>query len=511
MGFGEVRDSDGGDELLTDSSSDTVAELEGACDILSVRRRNYGYNAALSYDEPLTIVRGGGTYLFDHNGVQYLDCVNNVAHLGHCHPKVTAAVCDQLWMVNTNSRYLHPLLTRYTTRLLEKFPEDLKVLYLVNSGSEANDLALRIAQHYRPGAQHVVVMAGAYHGHTSSLIPLSPYKFWGPGGQGQANWVHVLPAPDIYRGENLDGGALARAVVDEVHEAGGRVCAFFCESIISCGGQLMLPEGYLQAVYKVMREEGALCVADEVQCGFGRVGSSFWAFEGQGVVPDIVTLGKPIGNGFPLGAAVVKEQIAQTFCSGMDYFNTFGGCTAACAAGLSVLEVLEDEGLQYHAAHVGQYLMTELQKLTEEFPDIVGDVRGLGLFLGVEIVRDAHHKTPAPRAAKWIKEEMKRRGVLLSTDGPFENVIKIKPPMVFGQVEADLLARELRSTLRLLNKSEQQLDLVKEDERYFQTVLHPRWALYAKNKQRLVRRVGDCVMETVDGATCGAPVAQAGV
>eukprot|EP00879_Flechtneria_rotunda_P033402 GHRR01036990.1.p1 GENE.GHRR01036990.1~~GHRR01036990.1.p1 ORF type:complete len:355 (+),score=144.18 GHRR01036990.1:301-1365(+) len=344
--------------------------------VLSQRRKVYGPNAALSYEQPLHIVRGQGCYLFDDAGNEYLDCVNNVAHVGHANEQVTAAVSCQLSCVCTNSRYLNEELNAYCQELTDTLPAPLEVAYLVNSGSEANDLALRIASAAAGIAKqasqastyssnstgttaqrdHVVVMAGAYHGHLSSLIPLSPYKFWGPGGAGKEPWVHVIPCPDVYRGRHLDGAAAAHAVLAEAAAAGGRVVAFFCESIVSCGGQVVLPPGYLAAVYNVMHAAGVLCIADEVQTGFGRVGETFWAFElQQGVVPDIVTMGKPIGNGFPLGAVVTTPALAAAFAAGgMEYFNTYGGNNAAVAAGRAVLREIQDKQLRQHAAHVGR-------------------------------------------------------------------------------------------------------------------------------------------------------------
>eukprot|EP00877_Chromochloris_zofingiensis_P010667 jgi/Chrzof1/5854/Cz16g18070.t1 len=383
--------------------------------------------------------------------------------------------------LNTNSRYLSSDLSEYVQELVATLPEPLQVAYFVNSGSEANDLALRLAHTLRPDATHVVVMGGAYHGHLTSLIPLSSYKFWGPGGGGKEPWVHVMPCPDPYRGHHLHGAAVARAAIAEAHRAGGRVGAFICESILSCGGQIVLPPGYLAGVYHEMRKEGALCIADEVQCGFGRVGDTMWAFETQGVVPDVVTMGKPIGNGFPLAALVTTPAAAHGFTNGMEYFNTFGGCNAAMAAGRAVLRVIKKERLQQHAKDVGEYLQAQLKQLKADFP-FLGDVRGLGLFVGVEIVRDPITKMHAPVLAKWIKDACKARHVLVSSDGPYDNVIKMKPPMVFNRQNADEVVATLRSILTqdLTPQKKSELDVL--EQAHFIQVVQPRMALYKANE-----------------------------
>ncbi|DBB09461.1 hypothetical protein WJX82_008347 [Trebouxia sp. C0006] len=414
--------------------------------VASKRSVLIGPNSALSFDEPLYIVRGRGQYLYDAEGNQYLDCCNNVAHVGHCHPKVTAAVTKQLETLNTNSRYLHDKLVVLAEGITRKMPEPLQVMYAVCSGSEANDLALRVARANRPGAWHVAVMEGAYHGHTTATLDLSPYKFDGPGGMGKPPHVHVLPCPDVFRGHNLDGRAAAQAAVDAAHKVGGHVSAFFCESILSCGGQVVLPAGYLQQVYDVMHQAGAVCIADEVQCGFGRVGSHFWGFELQSVVPDMVTLGKPIGNGFPMGAVVMTPKLAQGFSNGMEYFNTCGGCTGAAAAGVAVLEAIEEDRLQQHAHQVGTYLIHQLEALQKDYP-CIGHVRGMGLFVGFELVIPDSQK-PAPGTAKFVKEAMKARRVLVSTDGHHNQVIKIKPPMCFDKSNVDTLMANLIDLLK---------------------------------------------------------------
>ena len=425
-------------------------------EILERRRRYLGRSLSISYQEPLKIVRGFMQHLYDEKGRAYLDGVNNVAHVGHCHPAVVRAGQDQMAVLNTNTRYLHDLLVGYAERLAGTLPDPLEVCFFVNSGSEANDLALRLARAHTGGTDAIVV-EGAYHGHTASLIGLSPYKYDGPGGAGRPPGAHEVPMPDVYRGAHRgeDAGAryaedVARAIAAVIAEADAnddrRVAAFFCESMLGCGGQIVLPDGYLEAAFAHVREAGGVCVADEVQTGFGRAGSHFWAFELSGVVPDIVTLGKPIGNGHPMAAVVTTRAIAASFANGMEYFNTFGGNPVSCAIGLAVLDAIADDALQENAARVGGHLLLALKRLAKKHP-LIGDVRGQGLFLGVELVRDRETLEPAADEASLAVEKMKQAGILLSTDGPLHNVIKIKPPLVFSMSDADRLAEALDGVL----------------------------------------------------------------
>ncbi len=392
--------------------------------LLQNRRLHLGPSLSISYDQPLHIIRGRGPWLFDSAGRRYLDCVNNVAHVGHCHPCVVEAISRQAALLNTNTRYLHHLLAAYIERLTGLLPEPLSVVYLVCSGSEANELALRLARtHTR--RESVVVIETGYHGNTNALVEISPYKFEGPGGRGKPAHVEIATASDP-------------ASVSDAARRLGAPAAFLCESALSCAGQVILPPGYLAEAYAAIRAAGGLAVADEVQTGFGRPGSHFWMFETQGVVPDIVTLGKPIGNGHPMGAVITTAEIAASFANGMEYFNTFGGNPVSCAAGLAVLDVIRDEGLQENARLTGDYLMRGLRDLAARHP-IISDVRGLGLFLGFEMTDS--------RAASELVNRMKDQGMLLSTDGPRHNVIKIKPPLVFGRAEADLLLDRLDAGL----------------------------------------------------------------
>lgn len=408
-------------------------------EILEARRKHISPALSISYRKPLTIVRGFMQYLFDSEGRRYLDAVNNVPHVGHSHPKVVAAVQRQAAVLNTNTRYLHDNLALYAQRLCARLPESLSVCFFVNSGSEANDLALRLARTHT-GRRDVAVLDGAYHGNLTSLIEISPYKFDGPGGSGAPAHVHKVPVPDPYRGLYAGDSDAAAKYADQVRQAAAAspsgIAAFICEPLLSCGGQVVLPPGYLSDSYRHVRAAGGVCIADEVQVGFGRLGSHFWGFESQSVVPDIVTMGKPIGNGHPLGAVVTTPEIAASFANGMEYFNTFGGNPVSCAAGLAVLEVIESEDLQGNALLVGTRLKSGLVQLMARHL-LIGDVRGSGLFLGVELVRDRKSLAPAAAEASYLVERMKDHGILVSTDGPLHNVIKIKPPLVFSDSNAD--------------------------------------------------------------------------
>jgi 4-aminobutyrate aminotransferase-like enzyme len=422
-------------------------------EILALRRRHLGGSLSISYRRPLHIVRGEGQFLFDARGRAYLDCVNNVCHVGHCHPRVVEAARHQMERLNTNTRYLHHHIVEYARRLSGTMPDGLDVCFFVCSGSEANELALRMAR-TATGRRDVVVLEAAYHGHTNGMVELSPYKFEHGGGSGRPDHVHVAPVPDVYRGpyrsDDREAGARYAADVERVlrrlDREGRPAAAFFAESIPGCAGHIVPPDGWLAEAGAAAQRAGATAVADEVQVGFGRVGSHWWAFEAQGATPDVVTLGKPIGNGHPVGAVVTTREIADAFDNGMEYFNTFGGNPVSCAVGLAVLDVIEEESLREHARDVGDHFREGLSSLGEKHA-LVGDVRGMGLFLGVELVRDRESLEPATAEAADVINDMKERGILLSTDGPFENVLKIKPPMVFTRDDADRVVTELDSVL----------------------------------------------------------------
>ena len=441
-----------GPGLMLGLGSESTAEEIDSGKLLKRRKNVFGPSLSLSYQDPLIIVRGQAQSLIDSRGQFYLDCVNNVAHVGHSHPDIAKAQSNQAYVLNTNTRYLNPLNIEYAERLCALFPEPLDTCFLVCSGSEANELAMRIAGTVS-GEKDMIVLEEAYHGNTKANIDISPYKHDGPGGKGAPEWVHEIPVPYLYRGLHRDPETAGKLYADEVEKIceklstqGRKPSAFICESMLGCGGQVPLPEGFLEQSYQHVRRHGGLCIADEVQVGFARSGKHFWSFELQDVVPDIVTLGKPIGNGHPLGAVITTRKIAEAFANGMEYFNTFGGNHVSCSVGMAVLDIMEKEGLQQNALETGNWLKEKLEALKESFP-LIGDVRGEGFFLGVELVLDPETREPAPLQADYVVERMKSRKILLSTEGPGHNVLKFKPPMVFNQRDAEHLLAELEQVL----------------------------------------------------------------
>ncbi|HXN93752.1 MAG TPA: aminotransferase class III-fold pyridoxal phosphate-dependent enzyme [Candidatus Acidoferrales bacterium] len=441
--------------LLLGIPGDRFPDKEPAFrETLAARRALLGKNLSVSYQRPLKIVRGWMQYLYDDAGRAYLDVYNNVPLVGHSHPRVVQAAQAQLALLNTNTRYLHDNVNRYAERLTRLLPEPLRVCFFVNSGSEANELALRVARAHT-GRKDIIVLEHAYHGHTNALIDISPYKFDGPGGHGKKSWVHVAPLADDYRGayrrdDKQAGAKYARHVaeiLDRTRADGRGIAAYIAETMPSVGGQIVFPRDYLAEVYRHVRGAGAVCIADEVQVGFGRLGTHFWGFETQGVVPDIVVLGKPIGNAFPLAAVVTTPEIANSFNNGMEFFSTFGGNPVACAAGLAVLDVLEEENLQQHALRIGEHLIEGLKSLQTRHT-LIGDVRGSGLFLGIDFVLDCETREPAPSQASYVVNRLRDCGILAGTDGPHHNVIKLRPPLVFSEVDADLFLRTLDAVLQ---------------------------------------------------------------
>ena len=419
--------------------------------LLELRKKYLSPSLSLSYDKPLHIVRAKGQFLYDSKGDRYLDAVNNIQHVGHCHPKVVSAASEQYGILNTNTRYLDETVINYAKDLTNYLPNGLTTCFFTNSGSESNDLALRLAR-TATDSKETIVLDGAYHGHVSSLIDISPYKHNSKGGSGPPSYVHTLPMPDSYRGKYRGDEALTgyidelKNILYSIKKNGKNISAFVVESIMGCGGQLILPDGFLERAFELVRDEGGVCIADEVQIGFGRVGSKFWGFETANVQPDIVTMGKSMGNGHPLSVVVTKKQIADKFNNGMEYFNSFGGNPVSCAVGKAVLNVIEDEKLQQNAHKVGEYLLKELKQLQGEFP-LIGQVRGMGLFIGIELIKEKSKLIPAHAEAEKVVNEMMRKRILLSTDGPDHNVIKIKPPMVFSTENADELVLNLSEVL----------------------------------------------------------------
>ena len=442
-----------GGNLVEASATDLKKEFTFE-EALAARKRLLGANLSLSYEKPLKIVRGSMQHLYDEAGRAYLDVYNNVPLVGHSHPRVVRAIQEQVALLNTNTRYLHDNILRYAERLTALLPDPLQMCYFVNSGSEANELALRLARTHT-GREDVIVLEQAYHGHTSTLIDISPYKFDGPGGRGRKPWVHVAPIADEYRGKYRRGEAelgkkyavQVGEILSDCKKKGQPVAAYIAETLPSVAGQIVFPPNYLAEVYKRVRADGAVCIADEVQVGFGRLGTHFWGFGTQGVVPDIVVFGKPMGNAFPLAAVVTTHEIAVSFANGMEFFSTFGGNPVACAAGLAVLDVLRDENLQHNALTVGTQWLRDLRELQTKYP-LIGDVRGLGLFVGIDLVTDRTTRDPATRQASYVVNRLREEGILAGTDGPHHNVLKLRPPLCFTAADAGRFVSVLDSILR---------------------------------------------------------------
>lgn len=420
-------------------------------DVVSLRERRFGRSQRAYYRRPMNLVRGRGVWLYDEDGYGYLDAINNVTHVGHAEPRVSAAAMRQLRKLNTNSRFVYEGIASYAERLCATLPAPLEVAFLVCTGSEANDLALRIARQVT-GRTDVVVIDGAYHGNTTAVTGISPNRYKGPGGAGAPPTTHEVLRPDRYRGPygygDPDAGTRYAAdvskVLDELVAQGRPPAAFIAESLMGTAGNIILPDGYLRQAFAAVRAAGGLCVSDEVQVGVGRLGNAFWGFQPQGVVPDIVTMGKPLGNGHPIAAVVTTREIADAFDTGMKYFNTFGGNPVSCAIGEAVLDIVQGDGLQEHAAETGAYFLAALRDLQQRH-ELIGDVRGQGLYLGVELVRDG--MTPAVAEAYAVAEAMKDRGVIVYPNGVHDNVLKLKPPMVFSREHADLFTETLETVL----------------------------------------------------------------
>ncbi len=402
---------------------------------------------SLSYNDPIHVVRAKAQYLFDQNGTKYLDGINNIQHVGHCHPRIANAAFKQLKVLNTNTRYLDYTILEYSRALTKKLPDKLNVCFFTNSGSESNDLALRLAR-FKNQSQDTIVLDGAYHGHLTSLIEISPYKYKGVGGSPPPAYVHEIPMPDQFRGKYRGKDSSYHYL----NELGKKLSAikknkqkptFIFESFMGCGGQIPLPSDFIKEASALIHQYGGICIADEIQIGFGRIGKNFWGFEYHGLEPDIVTVGKSMGNGHPLSAVITTKEIADHFNNGMEYFNSFGGNPVSSTIGHEVLKIIKDEDLQKNAKNVGSYLKKMLIDLQKNY-SLIGDIRGEGLFLGLEIVNSNGLLEPMGKFAKYIVNEMKKRRVLLSTDGPDENVIKIKPPIIFNKQNADFLLENLR-------------------------------------------------------------------
>lgn len=413
------------------------------------KRQSYISNAmSLSYSEPIQMHQSAFQYMYDTDGNTFLDAYNNIMLAGHCHPKVVQAGQRTTAKLNTNTRYLYDELLTYSEKLLAKFPEKLNKVFFVNSGSAASDLAIRIAMNYTKKPM-VMALEHGYHGNTKTGIDISHYKYNHEGGTGKKSYIIQTPMPKAFNSGFTDNGSagehFANLASIKINKNTNEIAAFIAEPIVGCGGQVPLAKGYLKQVYKDIRQQGGICISDEVQVGFGRLGDYFWGYEMYDVEPDMIIIGKPIGNGHPIGAVITTTEIADSFDNGLEFFSSFGGNPVSCAIGEAVLDVIEEEGLQQHAKEVGAYLVGHLRELQKEYTEIA-DVRGNGLFLGIEIIDE--NRTANPELAIQIKNKLRENFILVGTDGPHNNVIKIKPPLSFTKVDCEKLIKNIRVILR---------------------------------------------------------------
>lgn len=412
---------------------------------LARRAATFGAYSVLVYDKPLRMVRGEGAWMVDADGRRYLDVYNNVPSVGHCHPRVVEAIARQAAALNTNTRYLHDGVHTYAERLLASLPEPISNIVFTCTGSESNDLALRIARTVT-GGEGFVVTETAYHGNTAAVTDVSPSSFKN---RRVPPHVRTVPAPSARNvlpeelGERF-AGSIERAIAD-LERCGIRFAGLVADSIFSSDGIFADPPGFLAPAVALTRRKGGMFIADEVQPGFGRTGRHMWGFERHGVVPDIVTMGKPMGNGFPVGAVATRPDLLAAFCATVGYFNTFGGNPVAAAAGNAVLDVLHDERLMANADTTGEYLRAGLAGVARDVPAIA-EVRGAGLFIGVEF-RDPETDEPAPAMASAVINAMKEEGVLIGAAGSHGNTLKVRPPLCFSRDNADLFLAALRTVL----------------------------------------------------------------
>lgn len=430
----------------------TKKDISNSEDTLENRRAKVIQQAQeYYYRKPMNLVRGWKQYLIDDNGQVYLDAINNVAHIGHCHPKITEAATYQLKRLNTNARFLYEENIDYAENLLKHFPKSLQILFFTCTGSEANDLALRLARAYT-NQKDVIVIDGEYHGNTTAVDEISTCIMDNPTASKSIRpFTHPLMQPNTFRGKYRDDmpnvaelyAKDADEKIDYIHSQGRGVAAFISESLLGSGGGVEMPKDYLKKVYQSVHNAGGVCIADEVQIGFGRMGSHFWGFEKEGVLPDIVTLGKPMGNGHPISAVITSAKIADAYKEKYTYFNTFAGNSVSCQIANTVLNVIEEEKLQENANTVGAFLKKELEKLVSEF-EFVGAIYGHSFYLGVDLVEDKTSRNPDSQKALWVCEAMKQRGIIVYPTGDFYNILKIKPPMCFTIEDATFFVENLR-------------------------------------------------------------------
>lgn len=422
-------------------------------DVLAERQSKFSDNLKLTYSDPVMFLRGWKHHLFDEWGRPYLDSYNNVPHVGHAHPRIANVAADQLKRINTNTRYLHPAQIAFADKITEKLPDALNVCFFVNSGSEANELALRLARAHT-GGKDMITPDHGYHGNTTGAIDVSAYKFNAKGGIGKPDWVHLVDVADDYRGrfcrDDPDRAEKYARLIDDavnvITSKKGKLAGFIAETFPSVGGQIIPPVGYLASVYEKIRTAGGVCIADEVQTSLGRLGSYYFGFEQQNAIPDIVVLGKPIGNGHPIGVVIATREIADSFARGPEYFSTFGGSNLSCRMGKEVLDIVDDEGLMENARIMGDMLIAGLQELQDKY-DIVGDVRGYGLFIGVDLVTDSTSRNPATKIAEYVKNRMRENRILMGTEGPADNILKIRPPLTIEKDDVAMILTVLDQVL----------------------------------------------------------------
>jgi 4-aminobutyrate aminotransferase-like enzyme len=413
--------------------------------LIKRRQATFGAASVLVYEEPIHMVRAEGVWMFDAQGKRYLDVYNNVASVGHCHPRVVEAIARQSATLATNTRYLYDNIHDYAERLLATFPGPLSNVVFTCTGSESNDFALRLSNNFTGGTGFIVTET-AYHGNTAAVTEVSPSSFKT---QTMPPHVRTVPAPDGYRNPSNDVGVrfaqdVAEAIAD-LKRNGIKFSGLLVDTIFSSDGIYADPPGFLAEAIQVVHDAGGLFIADEVQPGFGRTGTGMWGFQRHGVEPDIVTMGKPMGNGFPVGGVVTRPDILVPFCETTGYFNTFGGNPVAAAAGLAVLDVIEDEGLIENAAEIGAYLRAGLREIAAR-QAAIGDVRNAGLFIGIEFSQPGTTEPDAQAASEAING-LKQRGVLISAAGAYGNVLKVRPPLCLKREEADIFLETLDTVL----------------------------------------------------------------
>ena len=430
-----------------------VEKIKSLKEMVKGRKTYVGSNLTLSYDKPIFMKKAAFQYMYDSFGKTYLDAYNNIPHVGHSHPLVIEASLKQSSVLNTNTRYLYESLEEYSEKLTSLFPKKLCKVFFVNSGSEASDLAIRMAR-YHSKNEAVVVIENGYHGHTQTGINISDYKFNSKKGTGQKDYILKLKIPDTFKGkykvDDEDPGLkYAKDAIKQLNNYKGSVAAFISEPILSCAGQVPLANNYLKNLYPKIKEKGGVCISDEVQTGFGRLGKNFWGYESQEIVPDIIVLGKPMGNGHPIGAVITTSEIAKSFSKGVEFFSSFGGNPVSCKIGLSVLNVIKMENLQKNSEEVGKYYMSLLLDLKEKY-SFISDVRGSGLFLGIEF-SNPDNLDPDSYKAQLLKNELKNNGILVGTDGPYNNIIKSKPPLCFSKNNAKEVVEKMDLILKKIN------------------------------------------------------------